>query len=200
MRKTVRNSILIVFLFLAFILCLSLITKVKSDSLLVSGSNLSFHFANATASFQAYSYVEFECVSGEWNGTNANLTVRTHSGSLAFIPVDNCTLDIGTVSDRTMLVTASNATLIKINGNYSAAVLNGSRIVFTWRFLQWSLIDNYFMLGVGLTGIIMIVAAPTMLARTFIKTGLSDVTIEWIGYAMLMMIMGFGFLVVWLWQ
>ena len=55
------------------------------------------------------------------------------------------------------------------------------------------------MLGVGITGIIMMIAGPTMFARTFIKHGLDPDTVEWLGYAMLMIVMGFGFLVVWLW-
>ena len=199
MLKHVKTKILIVFLFL-FLVSIAIYTfRVKADSLLASGTNFNIYFTDSTLTFQALSNIEFECVTGVWNATNSTLTLRSESGSISFIPVDNCTLDIGTVSDRDFMVEVSGASSTETEGNYTATILSGPRVTITWRYLPWSMIDNYFMLGVGLTGIIMLIAGPTWAARTFIKHGLDPDTMEHIGYAMLFMILGFGFLVVWLW-
>lgn len=197
MRKHVKTEFLIVFLFLIFITAFTV--KVKSDVLLVSGSGFTLYFVDSALTFQAYSHIEFDCVSGTWNATNGTLTVRTESGSLSFIPVDNCTLNIGTNTDRDLQVTASRTILTESEGNYTAIILNGTRVLFSWRYLPWSMIDNYFMLGVGLTGIVMLIAGPTIFARTYVRHGLDENSVEWLGYGMLMVVMGFGFLVVWLW-
>ena len=199
MRKNSETIILIVFLSL-FLLSITIYKfQVKADSLLASGTGFNVYFEDSALTFQAYSDIEFDCVSGTWNGTNGTLTVRTDSGSMSFIPVDNCTLNIGTVADRDFSVECSGASLTKTDGNYSVAILSGPRVTIRWRYLPWSLIDNYFMLGVGLTGIVLMIAGPTLFARTFIRHGLDSDSVEWLGYAMLMVVMGFGFLVVWLW-
>jgi len=200
MVKHLKTKFILVFLFLIFITAFTVTVKVKADSLIASGSGFTLYFVDSALTFQQYSNVEFDCVSGVWNATNGTLTVRTDSGTLSFIPVDNCTLNIGTTADRELQVSSSEVSLVRTEGNYTATILSGARVTISWRYLPWSMIDNYFMLGVGLTGIIMLIAGPTMFARTFIKHGLDDVSVEWIGYAMLMMVMGFGFLVVWLWS
>jgi len=200
MQNKLKTKILIVFLFLTFITAFTLTMKVKANSLLASGSGFTLYFVDSALTFQQYSNVEFDCVSGTWNATNATLSVWIDKGTVSFIPVDNCTLNIGTIADRDFQVTSLRASLTKSEGNYTATILSGARVTISWRYLPWSLIDNYFMLGVGLTGIIMLIAGPTMFARTFIKHGLDEDSVEWIGYAMLMMVMGFGFLVVWLWS
>ena len=199
MLKNVKTNILIVFLSL-FLLSVTIYKfSARADSLLASGTGFNVYFEDSALIFPGYSNIEFDCASGVWNGTNGTLTVRTDSGAISFIPVDNCTLNIGMIADREFKVECSGATLTRTNGNYSVAILSGPRVTIRWRYLPWSLIDNYFMLGVGLTGIIMMIAGPTMFARTFIKHGLDPDTVEWLGYSMLMIVMGFGFLVVWLW-
>lgn len=194
-----KAQILIVFLALFLVSITIYKFSARADSLLASGTGLTFFFEDSALIFPAYSNIEFECVSGVWNGTNGTLSVWINEGTLSFIPADNCTLDIGTVSDREFSVDCTGASLTRNNGNYTATILSGPRVTIRWRYLPWSLIDNYFMLGVGITGIIMMIAGPTMFARTYIKHGLDPDTAEWLGYAMLMIVMGFGFLVVWLW-
>jgi len=198
-KKANPLSFLIVFLSL-FLLTITIYKySARADSLLASGTNFTFLFEDSALTLQAYSDIEFICTSGIWNATNGTLTVRTESGAISFIPVDNCTLDIGTVGDRDLSVECSGAALSKNEGNYTATILSGPRVTIRWRYLPWSLIDNYFMLGVGLFGIGMMIAGPVIFARTFIRHGLDPDSVEWLGYGMLMVIMGFGFLVVWLW-
>jgi len=192
-------TLLIVFLSL-FLLGITIYKfQVKADSLLASGTDFNIYFEDSSLIFQADYTVSFDCITGVWNATNGTLTLRTESGSISFIPVDNCSLDIGTVADREFNVQCSGASLTKSNGNYSAVITSGPRVTITWRYLPWSLIDNYFMLGVGLTGIVMLITGPTWFARTFVKHGLDTETIEHLGYAMLFVVLGFGFVVVWLW-
>lgn len=199
MLKHVKTKIIIVFLFL-FLLSMTIYKfQVKADHLIASGTDFTLYFEDSTLMFNAYSNIAFECVTGIWNATNGTLTLRTDTGSLSFIPVDNCVIDIGTVSDRAFKVGCTGATLTQSEGNYTTTISSGPRVTITWHYLPWSLIDNYFMLGVGLTGIIMLIAGPTMFARTFIKHGLDSDSVEWLGYAMLFVVLGFGFVVVWLW-
>lgn len=172
---------------------------VNAQNLLAYGENFNIEIEDASLQFQGTYDIDFECVTGAWNATNGTLSVWLERGSISFIPVDNCTLDIGTIADREFQVECSGATLTKSEGNYTATISSGPRVTISWRFLPWSLIDNYFMFGVGLTGIIMLIAGPTWFARTFIKHGLDTETIEHLGYAMLLLVMGFGFVVVWLW-
>ena len=197
--KHVKTEILIVFLFLFLLSITTYKFSARADSLLASGTGFTLYFEDSALTFQHYSNVEFDCVTGIWNATNGTLSLYNDKGALSFIPVDNCTLNIGTDSDRELQVTASNTALSESEGNYTSTILSGARVTLSWRFLPWSMIDNYFMLGVGLTGIIMMIAGPTIFARTFVKHGLDTESVEWLGYAMLMMVMGFGFLVVWLW-
>jgi len=199
MAKHVKTKILTVFLCLFLLGITTYKFQAKAQRTLAYGTDFNIYFAASTLTFQAYSDIDFECVTGVWNGTNSTLLLQTDSGTLSFIPVDNCTIDIGTVADREFLVQCSGASLTKSEGNYTATILSGPRVTITWRYLPWSLIDNYFMLGVGLTGIIMLIAGPTWFARTFVKHGLDTETIEHLGYAMLFVVLGFGFVVVWLW-
>lgn len=192
-------TFLIVFLSLTILLSYRIKTQAIIISTIISGSDFSLYFENSTLTFQTDYDIDFECVTGIWNATNGTLSVGRETGTISFIPVDNCTLDISTVADREFSVQCSGASLTRNEGNYTASILSGPRVTISWRFLAWSLIDNYFMLGVGLTGIIMLIAGPTLFARTFIKHGLDEYSVEWLGYAMLFVVMGFGFVVVWLW-
>ena len=198
MQKYIKTGILIVF-FAIFIGTAFYKLKVYSDVFLVTGSDFDIYLANSTLNFQAAYDVSFTCLSGVWNGTNSTLILRLETGSISFIALDDCTLFISTIADRGFSVQASGLTLTQNNGNYSAVITSGPRVTISWRYLPWSAIDNYFMLGVGITGIVMLIAGPTWFARTFIKHGLDTETVEHLGYAMLFIIMGFGFMVVWLW-
>lgn len=199
MAHHVNRKILIAFLCLIFIIAIN--TKVEALSRVVFSGTYDEIYAVVNGGFVFWGdhAVDFTVTSGILNGSAGDIEVRLDSGTIGFTAEDTCTILISSVSERDFLVECSGAALSRSNGNYTVSITSGLGIRISWRYLPWSLIDNYFMLGIGLTGIILLIAGPTMFARTFIKHGLDTETIEWFGYSMLMMIFGFGFVVVWLW-
>jgi len=176
--------------------------KVQAQNITVISGSFDEIFADVNGGFVFWGdhYVNFSVVSGTWNGSDGQITVKSDSGTLVFTAQDNCSIEISVPeTDRTFEVATSGATLTKSDGDYGVVITSGPKITITWRYLPWSMIDNYFMLGVGLTGILFMIAGPTWVAREFVKHGLTTEAIEKAGYAMLFLIMGFGFMVIWLW-
>jgi len=158
-----------------------------------SGSSLAFqHDINKT--------VMLQIETGLLNSSENTVQVDSGGGYFYFTALNNTQITISYVGiDQVYVSGDQNSGNRLIGTDTSITVEIGNNVRISWRYLPWSLIDNYFMLGVGLAGIIMLISGPTWFARTFVKHGLDTETIEHLGYGMLMMIMGFGFVVVWLW-
>jgi len=164
-----------------------------SHVLFENGGSLGFQIAiNET--------VTLTITSGLLSSTTNALKLTRSDGYFHFTAINNTQIKITYEGvDQVFVSGDQNKGNRLIYSDTTITVLTGNNVQISWHFQPWSLIDNYFMLGVGLTGIIMLIAGPTMFARTFIKHGLDSDSIEWLGYSMLMVVMGFGFLVVWLW-
>lgn len=200
MLKYVKTKILTAFLFLIFITSFTMKVKAQGRTLVSGSFDPMFAVVDGGFVFWGDHYVNFTVVSGTWNGSSGEITVKTDSGDLVFTSQDNCTIEVSVPeTDRDFQMQASGVALSESDGVYSIIVTSGPKVRITWRYLPWSLIDNYFMLGVGLTGIVMLIAGPIWFVRTFVTHGLDSQTIEQIGYTMLLVVMGFGFAVVWLW-
>jgi len=141
-----------------------------------------------------------EITSGVLNSTVHSLKLSTPNGYFYFTAINDTQITITHQNiDQVFVSGDQNKENRIIASGTSITVGAANRIRISWHFLPWSVVDDYFMLGVGLVGIVMLVAGPTWFARTFVSHGLDTDTIEHLGYAMLMIIMGFGFVVVWLW-
>lgn len=144
--------------------------------------------------------VTLEVTSGVLNSTAHAFQLSNRDGYFRFTAINDTQITITYEGvDQVFVSGDQNKAQRMIDSDIGITVITGDNVRISWHFLPWSMIDNYFMLGVGLTGIIMLIAGPTIFARTFIKHGLDSESVEWLGYAMLFVVMGFGFLVVWLW-
>lgn len=63
-----------------------------------------------------------------------------------------------------------------------------------------SILDQYFMFGIGVTGLLFVVFAPCWCIWEVKKHGVTEEAIERFGYAMLLFIVGFGLIVMYLWS
>ena len=180
-----------------------LATHTYATNYLVYGVNIRIYFLSNTAlAFQndVDETVSLEITSGLLNSTSNAIKVDTGGGYFHFTAINDTQITITHEGiDQVYVSGDQNNSNRMIASDTSITIDANNYVRISWRFLPWSLIDNYFMLGVGLTGIVMLIAGPTWFARTYIKHGLDTDTIEHLGYGMLMMIMGFGFVVVWLW-
>lgn len=174
-----------------------------SSTYLVYGTNITIYAEDsAVLNFKGVSSFITEVTSGLWNGTNCNLTITKAGGRMVFNAQNDSSLQVSTDALRQLQVTVIGAHL-SLNRNtniHSISWTSGNTVTISWGYATISIIDTYFMLGVGLAGIILIVAAPTWWALLFVKHGLDDDSMERLGYSMLLIILGFGFLVIWLWQ
>jgi len=147
--------------------------------------------------------ITVEVISGVLNCTTTNININAEQGSFTFTAANDAQLQINYTLVAPYKVSVRgdlDNTERSIGSTTTITVETGNNVaIWWWPYVPFSMIDSYFMLGVGLTGIILMIAGPTIFARTFIKHGLDDHSIMWLGYAMLFVILGFGFTVVWLW-
>lgn len=141
--------------------------------------------------------------SGTLNGSSANLRLYNDEGRIAFHAED----------DSQILITCPDAKYgfnLEVNGansfshmgdyNYIADILSGDNVVILWSWRLESWVDKYTILGIGLSGLLMMVFAPSWVALKIKKEGITPDSIERIGYAMLIFVVGFGMMVIWLWS
>lgn len=144
--------------------------------------------------------VILQITSGLLNSTTYSFNLNSGGGHFQFTAINDTQITISYEGlDQVSVSGDQNNAQRVISSDTSITVDTSNNVRISWRDLPFSVIDDYFMLGVGLTGIIMLIAGPTIFARTFIKHGLDSESIEWLGYGMLFVVLGFGFVVVWLW-
>jgi len=121
------------------------------------------------------------------NNTDSNIQISVYS------PYSKKSYDISGIFDKRKLER------IKIEYTISVNILNKTLTdLYLYKFLD-SWLDLYFMFGVGMVGLFMMVFAPTWVAFGLRRNVFQPDKIERIGKAVLIFIIGFGLFISWLW-
>jgi len=193
----------LILLILCSLLVLVLSHKVLSSSLLVSGSNFSLTFnAGDSLTLCGRNLLVFDVESGLWNGSSGAITVYNDRGRFSFYAENDTVLEVSSpdapsgldlsVSGASYTQPSKFVWLVTITTN------NTVTFVWNWRLPSW--LDLYFMFGVGMAGLIMMVFAPAWVAMGVRRNAFQVDKIERIGYAVLIFCVGFGLFCCWLWS
>jgi len=178
-------------------------SKAYAQSTLVTGSNIHYLVAeNGELRFQHDYIFEVTVVTGSLNGTNGTIRLTGRSGTLTFISSNDSTIQVSS-SDapngfRYTTEGVSSTTQIS-EFVYQSNITSGNNILIRWSWNQYSFVDEYFMLGVGVFGITLMVFAPTWTAFQVVKKAYDFETVKRIGYSLFLFIIGFGLFITWLW-
>lgn len=144
----------------------------------------------------------FEVKSGLWNGSSGAVTVYADRGRFSFYAENNTVLEVScpdapsgldlSVSGASYTQPSKFVWLVTVTSN------NTVSFVWNWRLPSW--LDLYFMFGVGMAGLIMMVFAPSWVAMGVRRNAFQVDKMERIGYAVLIFCVGFGLFCSWLWS
>jgi len=204
MIKHIKNKILTVFLVLTLFLFLYFKKDfVDASNGLVSTSNFYiFLEENSKLGFQHDHILIMEVISGNMNGTNATIHLTGRSGTLSFISSNTSTIEVSCSNDSNGFrydTEGITSTIQTDTFTYQSIIPDSTQIVIHWSWNQYSFVDEYFMLGVGVFGITLMVFAPTWTAFQVIKKAYDFETVKRIGYSLFLFIIGFGLFITWLW-
>ena len=134
--------------------------------------------------------------SGTLNSTNSYLTMDRDSGTLTFNSSKNVVLNlyfngcIATVSVNDVRQSSDYGASITANSN--------DKVVVSWRWQMADWIGDWFIPGMGLGGIIMMLFGGFWTARQ-IRTLSSEANILNLGWGMMIMFVGMALAIGWLW-
>jgi hypothetical protein len=147
--------------------------------------------------------LQIEVTSGTLNGTNATLTLSLDAGQLSFYSYDAATITLTCENGRDLLNLAVNgATSLTHTEDfvYSATLPSSVIIGISWSWNLESWIDKYSQLAIGVFSVVLLVFAPLYVAWGIKKEGFNEDSMKRIMWAMIMMVMGIGLLIAWLWR
>jgi len=133
--------------------------------------------------------------SGTLNSTESYLTMTTDKGSLQFNSSQNVVLNLyfngcqASVSVNDVQRSSEYGELISANSN--------DKVEVSWRWQMADLIGDWFIPGMGLGGIALMLFGGFWAARQI--RNFSEVTILNIGWAMMIIFVGLGLTIGWLW-
>ena len=144
-------------------------------------------------------FVTFAVVSGTWNGSQASLDVDTSNGHLTFYSNDSCSLEMQITTDRTINVVVSGVSISALNETaFTITITTGQDVAISWGYNLESYTDEYTVLAFGLVGIGMMVFSPAWTIRKVLNEGVDVDSVEGIGYAVLIFIIGLGLFITFL--
>ena len=145
-------------------------------------------------------FVTFTVESGLLNGSNTNLDVDTGAGHLVFYAEDNCELEMELITERTISVSVVGCTIESTSDTniFIITILSGNNVEISWGYNLESYADKYTVLAFGIVGVCMMVFAPVWGIRKILNDGLEVETVERVGYAILVFMIGLGLFITFL--
>jgi len=175
----------------------------QSSSLLIYGSDfgLTFNAGDSLALCGNYPLL-FDVQSGLWNGSSGGLTVYADRGRFSFFAENDTVLEVSSPDAPSGLDFGGSGATFESIGKFlwKVTITSGNIVVFTWNWRLVSWLDLYFMFGVGMAGLIMMVFAPSWVALGVRRNAFQVDKMERIGYAILIFCVGFGLFMCWLWS
>jgi len=173
-----------------------------SANVLVTGSNFGLQFYEGQSLGLCGNYpLIFDVESGLWNGSSGTITVYKDRGTFSFYAENNTVLEVASPDAPSGIdLSVSGASYTqpsKFTWLVTVTTNNTVTFVWNWRLVSW--LDLYFMFGVGMSGLIMMVFAPSWVALGVRRNAFQVDKMERIGYAILIFCVGFGLFCCWLW-
>ena len=178
------------------------LTKEHSSNILISGSDFGLTFSSGDSLGIQNNYVLFfDVESGLWNGSSGSITVYEDRGRFSFYAENDSVLEVSCPD-------APNGFDLSVSGaSYSKTerfvwnvnIASGNTVTFVWRWRLPNWLDLYFSFGVGMSGLILMVFAPTWVAFGLRRKAFDPDKIERIGIAILLFCIGFALFITWLW-
>ena len=175
----------------------------NSNVVTVSASDTNILFeTSGNLAFQHDYTLNMEVISGVLNGTNGTIQLTGRSGTLTFISSNDSTIQVSSsdAPNGFRYTTEGVSSTTQIDEYvYQSSIISGNNIFIHWSWNQYSFVDEYFMLGVGMFGITLMVFAPTWTAFQVVKKAYDFETVKRLGYSLFLFIIGFGLFITWLW-
>lgn len=190
-------------LILGLVLLSLLWTSKAPASNTVTGRNFIVDFDTGQGlAFQGDDTLLIEVTSGVLNASSTYLWMSSRRGEFSFTAINNTELELSSPDAESgvdLSILGANRTTRLLNFTWEAVVMAGDtvRIIWGWRLESW--IDKYTMLGIGISGLIMMVASPSWVAWQLKSGRIKPESFENMMYGLLIFCVGFGLLVMWLW-
>jgi len=175
----------------------------QSSNALVYGSNFGLQFYEGDSlGLCGQNPLIFDVQSGFWNGSSGAVTVYKDRGRFSFLAENDTVLEVSSPDAPSGIdLSVSGASYTQPSKFvWLVTVTSGKTVTFTWNWRLPSWLDLYFMFGVGMAGLIMMVFAPSWVALGVRRNAFQVDKIERIGYAVLIFCVGFGLFMCWLWS
>jgi len=175
----------------------------QTSNALVYGNNFSLTFSSGDSLGLCGNYpLIFDVKSGLWNGSSGATTVYRDRGRFSFYAENNTVLEVSSPDAPSGIdLSVSGASYTKPSKFvWLVTVTTNSTVSFVWNWRLVSWLDLYFMFGVGMAGLIMMVFSPSWVAMGVRRNAFQVDKMERIGYAVLIFCVGFGLFMSWLWS
>jgi len=173
-----------------------------ASSLYVSGSDFSLIFSSGDSLRLQGSYdLIFDVENGLWNGSSGYVRVYRDRGRFSFYAENDSLLEVSSPDAPSGIdLTVSGASYSKTDEFvWLVTIISSNTVTFVWNWKIESWLDKYFLFGVGIVGLIMMVFAPTWVALGLRRNAFQPEKLERIGIAFLLFVVGFGLFISWLW-
>jgi len=174
-----------------------------TSNALVYGQNFSLTFNAGDSLGLCGNYpLLFDVKSGFWNGSSGAVTVYRDRGTFSFYAENDTVLEVSCPDAPSGLdLSVSGASYSQPSKfTWLVTVTSGYTVSFVWNWRLTSWLDLYFMFGVGMAGLVMMVFAPSWVALGVRRNAFQSDKMERIGYALLIFCVGFGLFCSWLWS
>lgn len=142
--------------------------------------------------------IDFLVDEGLFNASLCSTLVYRDSGQLSLYAENNSMLEVSCPDADMDLVISGADYSNPENSLWLVNVTSGNTVSFRWHWRLVSWLDLYFMFGVGMSGLFLMVFAPSWVAYGFRKNAFDPNKIERVGYAILLFCIGFGLFLSWL--
>ena len=201
-RHKKKVAIILACCFLASYLILQTTAQIRGN--MVYGETGSFYFSlSGSFGFQhsLNNSVVFTVSSGTFNCSTSRLMLNSRTGVFRFSNLEAVGLRLTFVSgDSLPRLNGENVSINQLSNYVFDVTINSNRLaLLTWTFPTESYLDQYLVIGIGLSGAFMMVFSGVWFASAYVKKGLTEFVAERFVYCFLIFLFGFGFFVSWLW-
>lgn len=134
-----------------------------------------------------------QITNGTFNNSNCILAIERNMGQFIFSAQENATVLLASDYSPISIVLDD----VKLFPDDSFDTVTNQTYTLKWLFYNRSIIDDYFLVGVGLFGLGLCIMSPILIIN-IIKAGDWD-KVDSIGLYFVLMLVGAGMMIIWLW-
>jgi hypothetical protein len=144
-------------------------------------------------------YLNVSNTGGNFSGSGFTVYGSDRYGLLTYTALadHNFTLNFDPTTDRPRVVLEGFSASVVDLWEYTGEVNTNDLVLIRWEGFRPGVIDLYFILGIGISGISMIIAGLVFMAL-LITGGFKGDNLNYLAISFVLVILGFGLTVVWL--